>query len=173
MNIGAMYNTINDKAYIFIDFRYLKPEEDLTVEIGVSTYSFYEIDWGDGTISTDTTSHTYSASGKYIITMSGFLNQKILMTKNHLITKAYLPSNYVMASNFGSFSNASNLKYVSFPRIINSNYSESTQYLFQYANNLIHCNLPMIINNKTLKIGTYSFRYCDNLKSISAVSAVI
>lgn len=69
---GAVYTTASGKNELVIT-TYL----GLTVNLLVNG----TIDWGDGTVTTGTTQHTYEKDGRYIIkfdgTFSGTVNQNI------------------------------------------------------------------------------------------------
>lgn len=75
-DIGAIYNTVDGKTYVFLD---LKGLQDLTVVLLFTKHNndTLTVEWGDGTSSTYTTNgtintgnHTYPAKGEYIVKIS-------------------------------------------------------------------------------------------------------
>lgn len=62
MDVGATYTTKSGKVEVEI---VLTPVTGLTFIFG----TYYDVDWGDGTITTGTTSHTYTGYGRYLISI--------------------------------------------------------------------------------------------------------
>ncbi len=80
IDAGAIYNTTDDKTYLFITLTPTLPSgTTVSLSLTKSTTSVATIDWGDGTTSTTTTvghqliPHTYSTYGDYIVTVSNLL----------------------------------------------------------------------------------------------------
>lgn len=75
-DIGAIYNTVNGKTYVFVN---LKGLQDLTIALLFTKFNndTLTVEWGDGTSNTftnngtfNTGNHTYTQKGEYVIMIS-------------------------------------------------------------------------------------------------------
>lgn len=108
-NYSATYTIKDNATYIFIHIP--TTNKAITLRFGGTITS---VDWGDGT--TDVTlSHTYSATGDYVIkVISGTSICSYILDNlddNKCVLKCYL-SNSILSLNSGAFSNCYNLQQV-------------------------------------------------------------
>ena len=175
LDIGQLYTTSDGKTRLYITVDILRPSID--IRFGCTTVGDVSIDWGDNSAveySTATAatiySHTYSASGDYVITLSASTGEITLVgTGSYCIlgsnssTAIYNTSRLKKihigddVSSIGTyiFKNCYDLEYVTIPKGVNV----STNYSFQNCYSLKCFNTP-----GTITTGWSGFAYCTSLK---------
>lgn len=112
--------TVTGDMYFYAKFKditiytfVLTNNEDLTVSFYLANADNYTVDWGDGTIDSNNSSHTYNSIGKYNvkINLTSFSNIYIecTSTTKKYITYVYLQNGYERL-NQSQFSGFTNLK---------------------------------------------------------------
>jgi hypothetical protein len=158
-DIGATYKTVDDLTYIWCRFT-AKTGLNPTVAITGFTY----IDWGDGTVDTNT-SHTYANEGNYLIKISGdftfttsaYTDLFNSTQKSSAIEKIYLKSNFGTLLPEYCFANLQGLNYISLPK----NISTIPEGCFVNGYNLKFFVVPRNANfNKT------TFRDCRTIRGV-------
>lgn len=158
--IYATYTTKDNATYIFIHIP--TANKAITLRFGGTIIS---VDWGDGT--TDATlSHTYSATGDYVIKVVGgtSITTYILnsTTDNAFILKCYL-SNAITSLN-NAFYQCFSLKSIILPNSIKGIGSN----VFYQCFSLTSINLPSTITT----LNSQAFLSCYSLKNITIPSGV-
>lgn len=156
MDVGATYTTKSGKVEVEI---VLTPVTGLTFRFG----SYYDVDWGDGTITTGTTSHTYTEYGRYLISIDvqGLSHSDMFSqsssSHNKTVISVAVPS--------GSISSRV-LEYCdNLETIVMGKDAYSSSYLLNYDNLVKAVVIP---NNKNMvTIGTQMFYDCASLRMIS------
>lgn len=151
MDVGANYQTVDGKTKLFLT---IDDEKLLTVALRFRWNQ--TIDWGDGTVTNagenETSTHTYSALGKYVISCSGW-DSAIACTLGEslgalALRKAYIGNNISTCS----FNGCSNLESISMP-----NSGKITAY--SYSDAFYHTFLSFIAFPKPAEaFAYYSFR---------------
>jgi len=178
IEVGAMYDTIDGKTYIFIrltDTTGLQP----TLELNKTTADTLTVDWGDSTTNTTSTSGdqtvqktaAYAAIGDYVISIDcagGYRNRasnRIFDTQPYRssVLKVYMGSNMTVQN--ACFRDLYSMSYISFNKSVALTLGQSgNANLFDTCVSLLHCNIPI---NSTLLGGGNFFAFCRKLKSVS------
>lgn len=159
VDVGAIYKTINNSTYIKCRFIGVT---GLSVELSIS--GFTSIDWGDGTVDTNTT-HTYAKEGNYVINITGsitFLSSSSIellgsTSANRAVKRIYC-SQITNIPTY-AFAYLYNLEIISLPKLLKTIGTN----LFYNNTVLSACNLPKMITS----IPSNIFMYCDRLKSFT------
>ena len=161
--IGQMYKTASGLTEFDIE---LNAVTGLTFSFGMSG----NIDWGDGTTTTNQWSHTYANYGKYTITYGGTTLPDSVFRQNPL----YGQYNYTcvavrvgeLITSIGkSFGGCLNLKTVTLPSGITSIAEELFRRTY---NGLVSITIP----NTVTTIGSDAFSVCYALESVSLPSSI-
>jgi len=173
IEVGAMYDTIDGKTYIFIrltDTTGLQP----TLDLNKTTGDTLTVDWGDST--TDTTSTNgnqtvqktaaYAAIGDYVISIdcAGEYRNRINVPLfdsdpyRSSVLKVYMGSTMTVQNT--CFSNLFSISYISLEKSI---VFAAQVNIFNTCSSILHCNIP---KNST-GFSTNFFNACRRLKSIS------
>lgn len=175
-DIGATYKTVDDATYLFCLFN---EKTGLNVSLGTTGYT--SIDWGDGTIDTNTT-HIYSQEGEYVIKINGnsTLKYQLLGTPTALkvLKKIYIAKGITVIPPV--FDGAYNLKVVSLPTTATQTENSTFRYCYLLKNIIFPRNFTSIASNsfrqcyslkniicsQNLVLQQYSITYCETLKEI-------
>jgi hypothetical protein len=173
LEVGAMYDTIDGKTYIFIrltDTTGLQP----TLDLNKTTADTLTVDWGDST--TDTTSTNgnqtvqktaaYAAIGDYVISIDcagGYRNRannSLFDTQPYRssVMKIYMGSNMTVQNS--CFRDLFSISYISLEKSI---VFAAQQNVFNTCSSILHCNIP----KTSTEFSTSFFLSCQVLKSIS------
>lgn len=161
LDIGAIYNTIDNATYLFCRFT-----NNTGLEVTLKSIDgSYTIDWGDGTVNSSLT-HTYANEGEYIIKISGsfsfqYINSTAGLLGDSLLNDA-LQKIYIgnMENIVGYLFDACTLlQIISLSNSITTIGTEA----FRYCYRLQHVNIP----NSITTIDSYAFEACGALQSVS------
>ena len=156
MDVGATYTTKSGKVEVEI---VLTPATGRTFTFG----SYYDVDWGDGTITTETTSHTYTGYGRYLISIDtqglgrGYFFNQSSSTSNKTVVSIVVPTGSISSH---ALSYCKNLQTVILGKGV---------YLNSYfLNNCSSIKSVVIPNNANMTtIGADMFRECKLLVMVS------
>ena len=137
ITIGAIYTTISGLTEFDIT---LNEVTGLTVTCKMAGNK----DWGDGTID-DTTSHTYVATGDYMVRCDG------TTIPNSVMGQSSSSQNYTLTG-----------------VRISSSVTSIESYAFQYCYSLISVTIPSSITS----IASYTFYYCYSLISVTIPNSI-
>lgn len=181
-DIGALYTTLNNKSYAFISLTTASGVSPI-VYLNKTDASTLTIDWGDGNQTTHTevgnfnTSHTYSTTGNYVISMwisSGTGNYTFgngsnttmifgSSTYKTILTKLYIGTNVVTLGTY-SFNESFSLEVISIPSTLITLGSYSFRYNYKLTGCILNENITVIPGSFLL--------YCTSLKNIVFPSSV-
>lgn len=160
-DIGATYDTVGNATYMWCKFT---TKTGLNPTLGVS--GFTSIDWGDGTIDTNT-SHTYAKEGNYLIKISGDISFTgtdsftYICGSNNLnkaLQKCYIKKGMTSISTY-RFDGCYSLTTISMPNSITSIGTN----VFVNCQSLTNIIIPKYITS----LSDYIFSYCYSLVTIS------
>ena len=161
-DVGAIYDTKEYTTFLFCKFT-----NKTTLKVTLQIKNQQSVDWGDGTIDTNT-SHTYTNEGEYVIKIKGNSNNVVTVSSSILsgsqnnveyaLNKIYFNSNTLISQNVVQYSY--DVKYISLPKTYKNN---TVNCLLLRNTNIIHLNLPKGITTFL----TENFYNCLFLKSIS------
>jgi len=171
LNIGAMYDTIDGKTYIFIRINNITGFQP-TLQINKSSSDLLTINWGDGTANTTTTSSgtfqkpaAYSAIGDYLISIDcagiyqNVFNAALVGVTNTGVLKIYLGTNFRLSSR-GGFTTLSSMNVIS----LNKEVQLDGVSIFSGCRSLKHINASSLSSGATWES---QFLFCWSLKYIS------
>lgn len=181
LDIGAIYNTVNDLDYIFISLTRSLGSTTVSLSITKDTTSAATIDWGDGTTSTSTTvgnhlvAHPYSAYGSYIITVSNKLGgyhylgaaynagaSGVFPTTPNILDRLYIGSSSSGSLGYSLLRSTKSCFYVSLPP------NKNALYIFAQDGVIKHINLPRNCSiQQNLIAGNYNCRYVTCNKNVN------
>jgi hypothetical protein len=178
LNIGAMYDTVDGKTYIFIRINNITGFQP-TLQINKLSSDLLTINWGDGTTNTTTTggnvqkTAAYAAVGDYLISIDcagiyqNSFNNTLVGVTNTGVLKIYLGTNFRLNSR-GGFNTLSSMNVIS----LNKEVQLDGVSIFSGCRSLKHINASSLSSGAT--IGGSQFLNCNSLKyiSISAPSPV-
>jgi len=185
LDVGAMYDTINGKTYIFV--RITPRSEPLPVlNLEKSGSSLLTVDWGDGTISTRTSGgrftlqkpSEYPAFGDYIITIDSqnaygnrFGEQLFISSSSNIsqafassVLKIYMGINFTIVS-LTIFRFCRAMSIISFNKNAGSGWNRRG---FEGCHSLKHLNAPT-----GSSLAGESLNNCRSLKNISRTDNVL
>lgn len=190
LDIGAIYNTIDNNTYIFIELTVVSTL-NVSLTLTKNSTSLATVDWGDNTTSTTTTSglqiinKTYSTYGSYIIKVSNLLGGYCYLGCQYGAgTYGIFGSNYNITTKvyFGDTTNGSLIGYQLFRSYKNINYvslppSFTSGALMFQESTIQHINLPtnsIIQQNMLLTSYTCHTMTMNKLKgAYSSANAII
>lgn len=159
MDVGATYITDDGKTRLYIR---IATEGRMTVPLVFSqtVSNGVVIDWGDNS-TTETisyagiknVSHTYAATGEYVISLEAKQGTFILGNGNN---------GGVMGSNVSSSNNSPVYRNMLKKVELGANITNIENYTFYYCHSLANIVIP----NSITKIGAYAFNNCNSLASI-------
>ena len=164
-DVGAMYITDDGKTRLYIE---ISEEGRMTVPLCFKQSVAYgvELNWGDGSAtetyrygsSTNiTVSHTYSAIGKYMITLNPIDDCILTLGANW--------STYCIMGNYNN--NTRVYMNMLYKAELGRNLGDIKGYAFIGCKSLTTITMP----NSITGIGNYAFQYCYALKSLVVASA--
>ena len=190
LTIGQMYNTSDGKTRLYLS---VQPDA-LTVSFRANRPLTGNLDWGDGTVESRTTStmtHTYAAAGDYVVVINCDVYPSATSLSSYesagfrqALTKVEI-GNKVLISDI--FTNCISLMSITIP----SGVTAIGGTAFQYCTSLTSITIPSgvtsigtsaftncisltsaAISSGITSIGSNTFQYCTSLTSITIPSSV-